>query len=217
MLADSPVVYAPLDVYSSGFLDVSGNARHLNVVSGAAPSATSGAPGTLTPTAAEWGASAGFVRTTYTQGSTTTGTFDFWLWFAAAPAATLSLATMSPTSGSNGCCFYTELLTTGKVRFGIWQGAFVNIDSPSALSTSTWHHIIGSIGAAGMKLRVDKSTLATAVQTAAAAPAVTAFELHSQYNGASNVEQTGAIKMAHAAFYNAQLSDARTDAHFDAA
>lgn len=216
--ADSPAVYYPLNVYSSGFADSSGNTRDLDVISGTAPSATSGAPGTATTDAAEWGANAGHIRTTYTQTSPTGGTYEFWIYLAANPAAVLTLAAWSPNSGTNGTTTYVQLLTTGKIRLTRWASGFAHLDMANALSTGAWHHVVCTFGttAGTNRIRVDKATDGSAAAGAATGIANSSFRLHGHYSGAANVQETGAVKLAHAAFYASPLSDARTDAHYDA-
>lgn len=195
--------------------DSSGNGRYLVQPIGAGPSIASDGPDAAS--SMEFGASAGCVRSGYEQAAPTVGTFEFWVKFAANPAATLTLASWSPNNGGNGSTSYVQLLTNGKIRLGIYNGSTVNADSTSALTTDAWHYVVASIGAAGMKVRVDKTNTGSNTPTSANSPGNAAFRIHGRYSGAANVEQTGACLIADAAFYATQLSDARTDAHCDAA
>lgn len=211
-IADSPSMLYPMSTYSSGYADSSGNTRNLDVLSGTAPASTATAPDGAN--AAAWGSSAGFLRTTYTQSGPTVGTFEFWFRYAAAPTANLILATWCPNSGSFGGEPYVALLTTGKLSFAVNAGA-TSVDSPAALSINSWHHVVCSWGAGGMTLRVDKSTLGTGANTSAVARTAS-FRLHGYWSGGADILQTGAVDMAWAAFYPTQLTNTRTDSHYDA-
>lgn len=215
-LADSPTALFPMSTYSAGYADSSGNSRPLNVVSGVAPASTATDPHGTPNNAAAWGSSAGFLRTTYAQTGPTIGTYEMWLRFAAAPAANLILASWCPSSGGFGGETYVALLTTGKLSFSVNDGFVIAIDSPSALSANTWHHIVCSWGTGGQTMRVDKSTLVTGAKTTATARASSSLRLHGYWSGGADILQAGAADMAWAAFYPTKLTDARTDAHFNA-
>lgn len=212
--ADSPTVLFPMDTYSSGYTDSSGNTRDLNVLSGTAPGSGFGPDGALS---ASWGGSPGYLRTTYSQGRPTTGTYEFWIKIAANPAAIVSLTNWSAPSGSEGATSNVQLLTTGKIRLFLWTGSSNIIDSASALTTGAWHHVIASWGTGGSKIRIDKVTAVTGAATSATNPNAGTFFVHAQNAGGPGIiEQTGAVEMAWAGFYPTKLSDTRTDAHYDA-
>lgn len=219
-LVDSPTLILPMSAYSSGFADSSGNGRDLNVLSGTAPTVTATGPDGVANDAAAWGASAGYLRTTFTQSGPTIGTFELWFRYASAPTANLVIATWCPNSGTSGGEPYVALFGTGaganagKLNFTVNAGA-TSISSPSALATNTWHHIVCSWGTGGMTMRVNKSTLGTAANTSATARTAS-FRVHGYWSGAADILQTGATDMAWAAFYPTKLTDARTDAHYDA-
>lgn len=196
--------------------DSSGNSRHILQPAGVVP--TIAADGQVLTSSLEWGASAGFLRSAFEQAQPSIGTFEFWIKIAANPAANLTLLSWSPNNGGSGSNLYAQLLTTGKIRLALFNGSTINADSASALTTGVWHHAIASVGAAGMKVRVDKTNTGSNSPTGATVPSgTTSFRVHGRYNGAGNVEQTGAVKLSEVAYYPTQLSDARTDAHFDAA
>lgn len=194
--------------------DQSGNGRSLTSLSGAAPSATSG--GAVLATALEWSSAAGHVRTTYSQTQPTVGTYECWLYFSSNPAADVCLQTFVPDSGGSGGTSAVYLLSTGKIRLFLYTGSSVNLDTASALSTGVWHHVVCSWGAAGSKIRVDKVNGGTGATTATAFNATAFYRTHGYYNGSTNTARTGVLKLAEQVFYPTQLSDARTDAHFDA-
>lgn len=215
-LADTPDVLFPMSTYSSGYADSSGNSRPLDVLSGTAPASTATGPDGVANDAAAWGSSAGYLRTTYTQTGPSAGTYEFWFRFASAPAANLILASWCPSAGINGGETYVALLTTGKLSFSVNDGSVQAIDSPSALSTNAWHHVVCSWGTGGMTMRVDKSTLVTGAKTTATTRSGTSLRLHGYWSGASDILQTGAVDMAWAAFYPTKLTNTRTDIHYDA-
>lgn len=217
-LADSPSVIYPMDTYSSGFADSSGNARHLNVLSGTAPTTTATGPDGVANDAASWDTSPGYLLTTYTQTAPGVGTYELWFRYASAPAVNLRLVNWSPNNGNLGTSSYLTLRSDGKLAFGVFDGS-TNAEavSSSALSTNTWHHVVCLWGTGGQVLRVDKVTVATGAKTAAStAASACAFRVHGQYNGSADSNYTGAVDMAWAAFYPTKLTTTRTDAHYDA-
>lgn len=195
-------------------LDSSGNGRYLLQPSGAAPTITTGGP--VLNNVLQFGSSAGWLRSAYEQATPGVGTFELLLNFPSPPASALTLMSWSPNNGGNGSTLYLQLLTNGKIRLNLWNGSTVVADCATALSTGTWHHVIGSVGAAAMKVRVDKTNTGSNTPTAASSPATAAFRIHGHYDGTSHVAQTGAVLIAEAAWYAAQLSDAATNAHADA-
>lgn len=204
----------------SSWADSSGNARNLVLGGGSPPVGVAAAPKSTSSSRFSVCAP-GHLRTTYTQNQPTVGTYEIWVYMNGGfPPADLVLATwVPPSTGFNGGTSALYLLSTGKLRLFVYNGATVNIDSPSALSVGGWHHCIGSWGAAGAKIRVDKSTLATngAVTSASPPVAASSFRIHGYYNGSVDQAHVGDVDVAEAAWYPTQLSDAATDSNYDAA
>lgn len=216
-LADSPSFLYKMNSYSSGFADLSGNGRNLDTLSGVAPSAA--ATGPDGNPAARWTASAGFLRTSYLGTSPAIGTFEFFIKFAANPAADLILFTFGPNSGSAGSPNYVDLTPAGKIQFGTTLGTTGSVVlSTSALALNTWHHVACSWGTGGMKMRVNKVDTGVPANLATTANAVasSSFRAHGYWTGSADGLNVGAVDLAWAAFYPTKLSDARTDAHRDA-
>ena len=59
------------------------------------------------------------------------------------------------------------MLDNGKVRFGVYNGNTVTIDSNAALNDGEWHQVVTTFGASGMKLYVDGQLNATNPNTSA--------------------------------------------------
>jgi signal peptidase I len=54
----------------------------------------------------------------------------------------------------------------GKVWFGVYNGGFFTIASPTALNDGAWHMAASTMGASGMKLYIDGTQVATNANTA---------------------------------------------------
>lgn len=202
----------------SSWADSSGNGRNLVLGGGAPPVGMTGVAPKSTASSRWSVAAPGHLRTTYTQTQPSIGTYECWIRYTTAPAVDLCLLTwVPPSSGTSGGTSAVYFLSTGKVRLFV-NGA-ANLDTPSALSTATWLHIICSWGAAGSKIRVNKVTLNNNVATTVATgiPATpSSFRIHGYYNGSVNNAHVGDVLIADAAWYAAQLTDPQSDADYDA-
>jgi len=56
---------------------------------------------------------------------------------------------------SNNYDRHLYMLDDGRVRFGVYNGSTVTIDSNAALNDGQWHHLVSTFGPAGMRLYVD--------------------------------------------------------------
>ena len=56
---------------------------------------------------------------------------------------------------SNGYDRHMYMLDNGVVRFGVWNGSTVTIDSQAALNDNAWHHLAATVGNGGMNFYVD--------------------------------------------------------------
>jgi len=57
-------------------------------------------------------------------------------------------------SGSYDRLIYMES-TTGRIRFGVYDGALRSLRSDRAYNDDTWHHVVGTQGPEGMRLYID--------------------------------------------------------------
>lgn len=105
----------------------------------------------------------------------------------------------------------------GTVSLFTWATNEITITSPSALTTGAWHHIIGSVGADGMKVRIDKSTVATNARTAVDQLEFSRPTIIRDVGNLTGTTGKPALLVAEPAIWRSQLSDAQTDAHYDAA
>jgi hypothetical protein len=212
--ADSPWGYWKTDEASGNLADSSGNSRTMTVT-GSPTYAQTGPNGSTADAVAWTNAASQHAETTAT---TTAGTItlEAWVYLTANPTNTLGIVARSvgPLYTSGASDGELTIDSTGKAGFMCYNGTNRFITAASALSLNTWHHLVGSVGAAGMKLRVDKSTVASN------AGVTTAYTGASQKlfmrGGGSRCASISPVTIAKGAYYTTQLSDARTDAHYDA-
>lgn len=212
--ADSPLAYWPLDTLpDSGVLaDSSGNSRPASYTFQPTFD-TSGGPKDKD---VRWPASDGVYASTAAAVNVSTGagfTFESWVYLTALPSGRVTLVGngQDAISGSN-----TELGlyldSTGKPALNMYNGSFVSLVAPSALSLNTWHHIVGRAGASGMAVLVDGSSVASNAST----PLTGYNRVLWLHAGGQN--STGqAIRTAETAVYNTALSDTRVGVHYTAA
>jgi hypothetical protein len=216
VLADVPWGYWECNEASGTTLaDASGNARSLSI--------------TGTPSLAQSGPVAGAKAiawpnssaTCYAVSSATTtsspATLEAWVYLTATPGTATAIVACATSAGSSTQDKPLFVDTDGKVKFQVFSGATEMIASAAPLALNTWHHVVASVGAAGTKLRIDKVTVATGIKTGSYTGAQKVF-IHGGGNGGGSFlfQNSRAVTIAKPAFYTAQLSDARTDAHYDA-
>lgn len=143
-------------------------------------------------------------------------TCEAWVYITAAPGALTAFLTRSVSvAGTDPTDGILSIDTAGKVQWQVYNGANQIITSPAALTLNTWHHVVGSVGAAGMKLRIDKTTV---VSNGGVTGGYTGSNQGIYLRaGATAWNGGGTMKIARPAYYTTQLLDARTDAHYDAA
>lgn len=217
VLADSPwAAYKTDEVSGSSFADYSGNARSLTKVG--------------TPTLAQLGPGSsplndaiGFTSATNEYASTTATsnhgalTYEAWVNLPALPSGVNPILARSIgylSSGASDAELYVK--TDGKIEWSVFDNVTTRtITSSAAISLNTYHHIVCSVGAAGMKIRIDKVTVASNASW------ITAYTGASQNvflrGGGSRMNGHDALKIARPSIFTSQLSDARADAHYDAA
>lgn len=164
----------------------------------------------------------GFTSATSQYGKTTATsthgilTYEAWVKLPANPTVVNGILARSDGYLSSGASdAELSIRTDGKIEWLVYDNVASRIiTSPSPISLNTWHHIVASVGAAGMKMRIDKTTVATAAYTTAFTGAAMYVFLR---GGGSRMSGHDAVKIARPVIYPSQLSDARTDAHYDAA
>lgn len=215
VLANSPIIYAR-GTFAGSFIDdyaatSFGTAHNIDVLaSGTAPTANT-TDGPRGPWSISWGTSAGCIRTNYSF-ATTTFTVECWVKFPSSQTGGAIVVT-SPSSGSSGQNFGLNLGSDGSFNAYAWNGSTESIGPTAPFSPNVWHHVVYSIGAAGQKIRVNKSTVATGART-------------SVFNQTNNLwlrgfysttiqSSSNQYQISELAFYPTQLSDVQTDAHYD--
>lgn len=210
--ADTPWGYWKQQDASGNLADSSGNARTATVT-GSPTYAQAGPVGGVN--AILWGNVAS--QHAETVATTTAGAFtqEVWVYFTANPGARTTIVGRAVTyGGSDAADGEVYIEPDGKVGFHVFDTGHRTITSPAALALNTWHHVVASVGAAGMKIRVSKSTLVTNVGIVSG---FTGASQKIQIRGAgTGYNGTGVVRLTRSAYYTTQLSDVRTDAHYDA-
>ena len=137
-------------------------------------------------------------------------TYEAWIYLPTLPANVTSIISQGDaTTGQSNNDRGLFVNTNGTVSFSIWNGSYTTITSPSALSTSAWHHVVAKWTPTGaMSLRINKSTVATgAISPLANGRGI---YVHAGLNAAG-----GDVQISNLAYYYGALSDATTDAHYD--
>lgn len=215
VLADTPWGYWKLQETSGAPQDASGNARHMTVTGTLTYAQTGPASG---HNAILFPAGANRLNTA-AQLTTSPCTMEIWLYVSALPSSGLTVFGMnrnsSATHGSEDKII--TLHSDGSIRWYVHNGSAQNLQTAAGVvSTGVWYHVVCSVGAAGMKIRVNKTTHATntGVTTSYTGGAQNQHIHATQTNGGNN--SNGAFTVAYAAVYASQLTDVRTDAHYDA-
>lgn len=214
VLALSPWAYWKTDETTGSTLaDSSGNSRPLTTF-GPPTLAQTGPHGNAD--AVSWPTTTGSCAATQSA-TTTAGAFTHVIWFslAANPSGNLAIQSRALDYANAGAAdgeFYIS--SDGKPHFHVFDTAHRTIDGASAVSLSTWHMAAVSVGAAGMKLRIDKVTVASN------GGVTTAFTGASQKviirGGGAGFTNTSLVTTAKPAYFTSQLSDADADAIYDA-
>lgn len=218
VLADNPWGFWRLREPSGTTLtDASGNGRNMTITG--SPTLSQTGPGCLD--AISWPSSSGTEHYAATSSSiaTSTATLEAWVYLTATPTAKTPVIACAQSYGVNTMDKVVYIDTDGKPKFMIFSGSTVTAVGSSALTLNAWHHIVASVGAAQVILRVDKTTVATSTATSSYSGSQLVF-LH---GGGSDPPSSGvytdgsAATIAPGAIWTSQLTTAQTDAHYDAA
>ncbi|MEV0561933.1 LamG domain-containing protein [Dactylosporangium sp. NPDC050588] len=122
-------------------------------------------------------------------------------------------------SGTRDRLLYVD--SGGRLTFGVYPGSYVTLRSPAGTTYAdgAWHHVVASVGAAGLRLYADGNLVAAnAAQTAAESSTgywrVGGISLAGWPNRPANDYFTGVIDEP--AVFAAQLSDQQVAWHFHA-
>lgn len=195
--------------------DSSGNSRPMTTTN--SPTLNQSGPFTGSSSIEYGPTNSPYASTSATFGSAASTT-ETWVYIPAAAATGRSML-VAPVVSFDGTAFSGGILgvETGADVL-VYQTNTIKVTT-SAISRDTWYHVVGSVGAAGTKIRVNKVTLASNAATAASATAYPVFQ-RGFYNGVgsgSDYRGSTFVRLGPTAIYASQLSDARTDAHYDAA
>lgn len=222
VLADSPWFYCKTDETSGTTLaDASGNARPLSIIGGSPSLAQTGPNGAAD--AILWPDSSGgteYYAKTAANFASSPATFEAWVYLTASPTHQTAIICQGSSYGGGGNDKYMYIGTDDKVRFYIFNSGQLTVVASNALPHNQWIHCIASVGAAGTKIRTNKVTDGSNANTGSTAANVPVFVHGGGADGtggnAVNVTDSSPVYIAKQAIYAAQLSDARTDAHYDA-
>lgn len=200
VLADAPWGYWRMAEASGTVLaDSSGNSRDLTVTG----SPTLAQPGPAVESAAIlWPAATAYAGTAVATGGVA-ATVEAWVYLTATPSVDTVVV------GRDADDKYL-FFRSGKLQWDIYGSTSVSLIAPAQLSLHEWHHVIASVGPAGAKLRVDKVTVTSHSETSSYPSGRPVYVRGGLWPSGS------AITIAEPAYYETQLSDVRTDAHYDA-
>lgn len=212
--ADSPVVWLKLDDDpATGFADSSGNSHTMHP-NGSGETYAQAGP-LVDGYAIDFSTASGYLATSDTFTQPTTATYECWVKLAESPSSQTAVLGFAGGASGIGPTAMLTVNTFGELEFDMYSGGDASLTAPSALTTGVWHHVVCSVGAAGAKIRVDKTTVASSATTAVSSFVTGPFLVRG--GGGYGPGGTGAITIAEPAAWDTQLSDAQTDAHYDAA
>ncbi|MBD9698243.1 PKD domain-containing protein [Flavimobilis sp. GY10621] len=107
---------------------------------------------------------------------------------------------------------HTYMQDDGRIVFGVYRGAEYRATSTAAYNDGTWHHVVSSLGADGMRLYVDGELVGTNPQTRA--ESYTGWWRVGGDNTWGSSAQTLAGDIDEVAIYAQQLSDATVASHY---
>ncbi len=215
VLADSPWGFWKLTETSNSngdpLVDASPNGRNMALVNtGGAPTMNQTGPSSFTP-AILWPDSDSTNAATSVNFNSSTGTVECWFYLTATPTDSLSLAACQNNAGGS-ITKYLRVNTDLSISFGLTATQLAT-SAASAVSLNTWHHVVGSVGAAQSKVRLDKVTVGTRTNTTSSTSNLPA-SIHRRESATG--KNSGGALIAAVAVWASQLSNAQTDAHYDA-
>jgi hypothetical protein len=174
VLARGPYLYWKLDDATTGAADSSGNNRTGTYNPGVA-SFTQGTAGALTDTpnkAVTLTAATACINSAAATAAITGQTpLTVIAWIKAAPGTNGKVVgfekpqtgVAAPSIGTYDRMLYVD--GSGNAWFGVYNGAYFAITSPSVVADNAWHMLVGTLGPSGMRLYVDGVQVASNANT----------------------------------------------------
>ncbi len=211
VLADSPWgFWEHTETTGTTLVDASTNARNMTLTTTAGAVTFNQTGPAASMSAILWPTGDNTYGNTAVGFASATGTCELWFYLSANPSVVLALGACQ-NNGSGSLTKFLQIDTAGKPSFGLTLATMAT--SASAVTLNSWNHLVGSVGAAGTKLRLNKVTVATLANTTSSSSSLAAALHRKQGAGATS---PGAVSTAAMAVWASQLSDAQTDAHYDA-
>jgi hypothetical protein len=90
-------------------------------------------------------------------------TFSAELWFKTTTTSGGKLIGFgtAQTGNSTGYDRHVYMTNAGRLVFGVWTGSAQTITSAMSYNNGQWHHVVATLGTAGMSLYVDGSRVGT--------------------------------------------------------
>lgn len=216
--ADTPWGTYVLEDMSGDLQDSSGNNRHLTAYGPPVyrePGPGSGSYSILFPDSG--GATEYYAASIGHEARTATVTYEAIIRIDEIPSVNTPVAQI--TQGYNIAngekLLWVDVL--GRLQWSTYISSWEHIIASSPLEVGRWHHVVCSVGPAGTKIRIDKVTVATGVRTTSENVRANVLLLHGGTSGSpSNMTNGKPLRIARFSMWQSQISDARTDAHFDA-
>ncbi len=101
------------------------------------------------------GSATGFAATSTQEVAPQVFSVEAWVRTASTAGGKIIGFGNSSSAGSTLTDRHLYLDTSGRVVFGVFQGADRTISSPAAVNDNRWHHVVATLGSGGMNLYVD--------------------------------------------------------------
>lgn len=217
VLADSPWGFWWNDETSgTNLADSSGNARPMTIAGSPTLAQDHAIP---SMSSILWDTTAGECAATAATFGSSAMTIETWVYLPTATTLTSRVALVVPASSFDAISFHGIVLGLEIGDFLVAQTSAGKVTS-AAIARDTWYHVVASNGAAGLKIRANKVTVASnPALTTQSATAVTVYQRGSinLTGSGSDYRQMATLFLGPTSVYPTQLSDARADAHYDAA
>lgn len=206
----SPWGYWKTTEASGNLADSSGNGR-TQTVTGSPTYAQTGPGGTAD--AVSWTNTAS--QHAETSATTNAGVFTYvaWVYLTGTPAssvAIMSRAIAYNTAGAADGRLFID--SAGNLNFSIFTGVTTTVTAATALPLNTWVMVVASVGAGGVRLRQNKTSMATNAATSAYTGASQLIFIR---GGDALMIGTQPIQISRPTYFTTQLSNTDTDALYD--
>ena len=153
---DSPINFWRLDETTGDTAADTSDSGNTGQYSGGV---TKGADGALEAqgTAATFNGSDGNVSSSNNSGGPTNYSAELWFKTTTNDGGKLIGFGSNQTGNSGAYDKQVYMLNGGRLRFGVYNGGFDTIDSPPGQNDGTWHHVVATQSASGMRLFLDNN------------------------------------------------------------